>query len=62
MYKDFNYYDSTEVMTKKLEEWIEFSKNKAKSGIHPPWANNKEFKEVCVKDAQAISIIRVYNV
>lgn len=40
---------------KKFDKWYSFCKEKANQGIHPPWANLNNFKEVCVKDPKAIS-------
>lgn len=61
-YRQFDKQDSEAEMIRKLEEWYKFCKETAKQALHPPWANNGEFKEVCVKDHKAISIRKVYDV
>lgn len=61
-YREFNKSDNEQEMLRKLDEWYSFCKNKAKQAIHPPWANNQEFREVCVKDPKSISVIKVYDV
>jgi hypothetical protein len=39
----------------KISKWYNFSKNRAKTAYHPEWAGiNREFKEVCIKDPDAI--------
>ena len=61
-YSDFNRDDSVDVMRSKLEEWEKFLENTAKHSIHPPWANNPDFKEILVKDPKKIKIVTVHSV
>ena len=43
-FKEFNKDDSEDVLLQKMENWFEFVKDTAKQGIHPPWANNSDFR------------------
>jgi hypothetical protein len=61
-FQEFSRKDSVEELLRKQEEWSQFRRTKAVQGIHPPWAGNGEFKEVCVKNANSISVIKVYDV
>ena len=61
-YQEFSKEDHEDVIVKKIEEWYDFCKKKANHGIHPPWANNDFFKEVCVKDPNSITVRHVYEV